>query len=83
MKITLIDKFQAAEMLGVSYWTLQHWRHEGKLIEGIHYVKHNCKTLRYIKESLENKLLTLDDPQAHERYCERFLAEKQARQSVG
>jgi predicted site-specific integrase-resolvase len=73
---TFLNKQQAAELLSVSPWTLSQWRRKGALVEGIHYIKLNPRTVRYVKETLENWLLNRNDRQSHDQYCQSFLNHK-------
>lgn len=50
---TQIDKREAAEVLGCHWSTLGRYRRDGKLIEGIHFIKVGGK-FRYIKELLDD-----------------------------
>lgn len=82
MNLTYIDKHKAAEMLSVTQWTVRQWRKTGKLTEGIHYVWLTPRSVRYIKEALENLLLNGGDPDAHKAWCREFLAQKEQLKKV-
>lgn len=76
MTKNLLKKQEAAKLLGVSTFTLRDWRNKGHLIEGIHYIRFNSRTIRYVQESLNHWVLNRDNPQAHERYCQQFMNDK-------
>ncbi|MBF2029222.1 MAG: hypothetical protein IGS48_21090 [Oscillatoriales cyanobacterium C42_A2020_001] len=80
---TLINKQEAAKLLSISPCTLNQWRRDGKLIEGIHFVRFNSRNVRYIQESIQNLFLNLDDPKAHELYCQQFMKAKNTASLVG
>lgn len=80
---TLINKQAAAKLLSISPCTLNQWRRDGKLIEGIHFVRFNSRNVRYIQESIKDLFLNLDNPKAHDRYCQQFMNAKTNATSVG
>jgi hypothetical protein len=61
---TFINKHEAAEMLGVSWFALRSWRTQGDLIEGVHYTRFGRNSIRYIKESLEDWAMSGSKPLA-------------------
>ena len=77
---TLINKREAAKLLSI---TLNQWRRDGKLIEGIHFVRFNSRNVRYIQESIRDLFLNLDDPKAHDRYCQQFMNSKSTASIAG
>jgi hypothetical protein len=61
---TFINKHEAAEMLRVSWFALRNWRLQGELIEGVHYTRFGKKSVRYIKEALEDWAMSGSQPAA-------------------
>lgn len=43
----LLTPAEACALLGVSTSTLKRWRHNNRLIKGIHYTQYGPKTIRY------------------------------------
>lgn len=76
-----IDKHEAAQILKVHPGTLNRYRQEGKLIEGVHYTRLSSQTIRYNKALLEDWVANRDDPAAHRRAIEVFLASLLGNQS--
>ena len=52
MKIKLIKKDRAAEILQVSPETLARYRRQKKLLEGVHYFQENCRKIRYNEDTI-------------------------------
>ncbi|MGK7892364.1 MAG: helix-turn-helix transcriptional regulator [Xenococcus sp. (in: cyanobacteria)] len=49
---TLITKQEASEVTRLSEHTLKTYRRDGKLVELVHYIKINSRTIRYKQEAL-------------------------------
>ena len=69
-----IDKREAAKILKVHPGTLNRYRHEGRLIEGVHYTRLSSQTIRYNRALLEDWVANRDDPAAHRRAIEIYIA---------
>jgi hypothetical protein len=65
-----VDKHAAAKATGLSAETLKRARLSGSLTEGIHYVKLNCRTVRYNFELLQDWMQNRHDHLAHQRAIE-------------
>jgi hypothetical protein len=65
-----VDKYQASEIVGLSPDTLKRERLLGNLIEGIHYVKLNSRTIRYNSDLLKDWIQNRHDQLAHQRAIE-------------
>ncbi|WP_204136982.1 hypothetical protein [Halomicronema sp. CCY15110] len=66
-------KHQAAELIGLSPETLKKYRLKDKiLIEDIHWVKLNRRTIRYNLPLLADWLANRNDPQAHQKAIEQY-----------
>ena len=49
----MVPPAEACEILGVSAATLKRWRHNDRLMRGVHYVQYGPKTIRYSADWLE------------------------------
>lgn len=80
--LRLVTKHEAAEMLAISHETLKKLRlREGSpLIRNVHYFKLNSRTIRYNAPLLMDWAINRDNPAAHQRTIEQFLAAKPANQ---
>lgn len=78
----LIDKHEAAAMLRISPDTLKRYRlQEGStLVEGIHYFTWNSRVIRYNAALLTDWALNRNNPTAHQKAIEDFLASLPANQ---
>jgi hypothetical protein len=72
----LINKHDAAEILGISPETLKKYRlQEGStLIEGIHYYVWNSRVIKYNALLLADWGLHRNNPEAHQKAVEAYLA---------
>ncbi|MBN8563458.1 MAG: hypothetical protein J0L70_23250 [Leptolyngbya sp. UWPOB_LEPTO1] len=68
-----VNKQEAATYLRVSSSTLKRYRMEGEWIEGVHWIRVNCRSIRYnldlIKDWLQNRHNPILHQQAIEQYC--------------
>ena len=76
IKIKFITKRQAEELTGFSCETLKKWRLSGKLIEGVHWIRvgNTQRVVRYNQSLLIDFLQNQQNPLAHERAIEAYLA---------
>lgn len=77
----LVNKHEAARILGVSPETLKKYRQRGKLIEGIHYYRWNSRTIRYNSALLKDWAVNRNDSAALNRGIEAFLKSLLSNQS--
>jgi hypothetical protein len=73
VQFDFIDKHEAAKLLKIHPGTLNRYRQEGKLTEGVHFIRLSSQTIRYNKALLEDWAANLDDPAAHRRAIEVFI----------
>ena len=70
-------KHQASALIGLSPETLKKYRLTDKtLLEGIHWVKLNARTIRYNLTLLLDWMENRNDPVAHELAIEQYLKHK-------
>ena len=69
-----VDKHSAAKITGLSAETLKRARLSGNLIEGIHFVKLNSRTVRYNDQLLQDWMQNRHDELAHQRAIEIYQA---------
>jgi hypothetical protein len=74
LSFEFIDKHEAAQLLKVHPGTLNRYRQEGRLIEGIHYTRLSSQTVRYNKALLQDWAANREDPAAHRRAMEIYIA---------
>ena len=76
LPVTLGDKHTTAEALSISPSTLKKYRLNAKfqLYEGIHYYKLNSRTIRYNLDLMVDWAIHRNDPHAHQRAIEAYLA---------
>lgn len=72
----LVDKHQAAAILSVSPETLKKYRlqENSPLIEGIHYFVWNSRVIRYNPSLLADWAIHRNNPGAHQKAIEAYLA---------
>jgi hypothetical protein len=73
IQFDFIDKHEAAKLLKIHPGTLNRYRQEGKLVEGVHFTRLSSQTVRYNKALLEDWVANQDDPCAHRRAIEVFI----------
>ncbi len=69
-----INKRQAEQLTGYSHETLKKYRLCGELIEGIHWVRLNSRSIRYNLELLHSWIQHRSSPGVHQQDVERYLA---------
>ncbi|WP_072016069.1 hypothetical protein [Leptolyngbya sp. KIOST-1] len=75
------DKRKAADLTGFSPETLKKYRLIDKsLLENIHWVKVNSRTIRYNLTLLADWIANRDDSAAHRRAIEHYLQSKLSNQ---
>jgi hypothetical protein len=68
-------KRAAAKLLGLSPETLKKYRlHDKTLVEGIHWIKLNSRTIRYNLPLLADWLQNRHNPAAHQKAIEQYLS---------
>lgn len=73
--VQFVDKREASRLTGLSGDTLKKYRlKQGLLIEGIHWVRLNAKTIRYNLPLVQDWLQNRNDPKAHQRAVENYQA---------
>jgi hypothetical protein len=75
--MTFIDKHNAALLIKCSPHTLNKWRLDGTLIEGVHWVAYNQRVTRYDKEMLQHWAENRHQPWVHLARVEEFLKESE------
>jgi hypothetical protein len=71
-----VNKRDAEQLSGFSCETLKKWRLSGKLIQGIHWIKigDSDRVVRYNSVLLIDFLQNQNDPVAHQRAIDQYLA---------
>ncbi|WP_052055360.1 hypothetical protein [Myxosarcina sp. GI1] len=64
-----LDKHAAANLLSISTYTLNVYRKKYWIL-GIHFQYLNSRTIRYHEQLLQDWLVNICDPQAHQRAIE-------------
>lgn len=74
--IKLIDKHEAADLIGVSWETLKRYRlrKDSTLVRGIHYFALSSRTIKYNSVLLLDWAINKDNPIAHQEAIYKFLA---------
>jgi 2-phosphoglycerate kinase len=68
---------EAAKLIGKSPSTLKAWRNQSKcLIEGVHYIKENARSVLYNVQLLLDFMVNIDDPETHNKRIQKFLKER-------
>lgn len=80
---TLVTKHEAAQILGISPETLKKYRLQpgSTLIEGVHYHIWNSRVIRYNPALIADWGLNRNNPTAHQRAIEAYLASLPSNQS--
>jgi len=68
------NKHQAQRILGGSTETLKKYRQRGQLKENIHWIRVNPRVVRYNLTLLSDWMQNINDPLAHQRAVEIYLA---------
>lgn len=74
MKFSFCNKRVLAQNLGCSHHTVKSLRQRGDLIEEIHYIRENSRTIRYNLELCLNWLANRHNPGAHQKAIDQYLA---------
>jgi hypothetical protein len=75
MTFQLLTEEQASVLLSVGERTLQRYRQQGILQQGIHWQKMPGGDVRYIQPMLEDWAVNLHDPEAHQRAIEMWRSQ--------
>jgi predicted DNA-binding transcriptional regulator AlpA len=70
MTTDLIKKQEAAQLTGLSEHTLKSLRLKEELIEGMHWIRVNAKSIRYRRSALQHWIEHRHDPTTHLRFLE-------------
>lgn len=76
------DKHCASSITGLSIFTLRDWRLNGKLVEGIHWVRIGVRCVRYNSQMLRDYMVTQSEPNIHQRAIDNFLASLPSNQNL-
>jgi hypothetical protein len=81
-QLKLVDKYSAAAILGISPETLKKYRlkPDSPFIKGIHYHVFNSRVIRYNPVLLTDWVLNQNNPVAHQRTIEIYLASLEVNQ---
>jgi hypothetical protein len=84
MKRHFVNKREAEFLTGFSCETLKKWRLSGKLIQGIHWIKigESDRVVRYNSALLIDFLQNQDDPIAHQRAIDVYIASLPSNQPI-
>jgi hypothetical protein len=79
MVLAFVSKRSAIELLGISDSTLKVWRlgkgdRPPKLTEGVHWIRYSEKAILYNSALLEDFIVNIANPEAHERAIANYLA---------
>ncbi|MBD1845680.1 hypothetical protein H6F89_20170 [Cyanobacteria bacterium FACHB-63] len=72
--VLFVGKQQASQVLALSGETMRRYRVQGEWIEGVHWVRINCRCVRYNLELLQDWLHNRNNPIAHRRAIEAYQA---------
>ena len=74
--VRLVNKHEAAAILGISTETLKRYRLQANspLIKGVHYFVWNSRVVRYNPVLIADWGMNRDNPCAHQKAIEAFLA---------
>ena len=70
--VRYVNKIQAELITGLGSESLKRYRLKGDLIEGIHWVYLNSRTVRYNSDLLADWVANRGDAQAHQIAIEQF-----------
>jgi hypothetical protein len=68
------DKHEASRITGLSALTLRDWRLDGRLVEGIHWIRIGTRCVRYNSALLRDYVATQLSPTIHQRAVDNYLA---------
>lgn len=69
-----VGKREISKLTGLSGDTLKKYRLKGLLSQDIHWIRINSKVVRYNVPLVKDWLQNINDPQAHQRAIEVYLA---------
>lgn len=69
-----VGKREISKLTGLSGDTLKKYRLKGLLSEDVHWIRINSKVVRYNVPLIKDWLQNINDPQAHQRAIEAYLA---------
>lgn len=72
MTAQFVTKHRIAALLNLSPETLKKYRLDGRLIEGIHWIRVNPRVVRYNLPLIQDWLQNHGDPQVHQRAVENY-----------
>jgi tRNA(His) 5'-end guanylyltransferase len=72
--VLFVSKQQASQFLTLSGETMRRYRVQGEWIEGVHWVRVNCRCVRYNLDLLEDWLHNRSNPSAHQRAIAAYQA---------
>jgi tRNA(His) 5'-end guanylyltransferase len=72
--VLFVGKQQASQVLALSGETMRRYRVQGEWIEGVHWVRINCRCVRYNLELIQDWLHNRHNPNAHRRAIEAYQA---------
>lgn len=80
--IKLVNKHEAAKILGISPSTLKQYRlaQNSTLVEGIHYHVWNQRTIRYNPDLMADWAINRSNPKAHQQTIEKYLSSLASKQ---
>jgi hypothetical protein len=70
---TWCDKHAAAQLVGLSPDTLKKLRLRNELVEGIHWVRHSSRCIRYNSYLLSDWAANRGNPPAHQQAIKEYL----------
>lgn len=82
MAVQFVGKRDAERLTGLSHETLKKYRFDGKLTEGIHFVRQNQRLVLYNAALLADWIQNRADPQAHQRAIDNYLISLPSNQPV-
>ncbi|BAU13914.1 hypothetical protein LEP3755_44570 [Leptolyngbya sp. NIES-3755] len=64
--VTFVGKQEMSQELGLSRETLKRYRLQGEWIEGVHWIRVNCRRVLYNQELIQDWLHNRNNPNAHQ-----------------
>lgn len=74
--VTFVGKQEISQELGLSSETLKRYRLQGKWIEGVHWIRVNCRCVLYNQELIQDWLHNRNNPNAHQRAIEIYQSSR-------
>jgi hypothetical protein len=72
--VLFVSKQEASQFLTLSGETMRRYRAKGEWIEGIHWIRVNCRCVRYNLDLLEDWVYNRNNPNAHQRAIAAYQA---------